>query len=270
MSHSFDQLAPILSSKNLTLQYDSNKIFNIFKKNSPAVRDASFEIFPGEIVGIVGESGSGKSTLMKAICKLIPIKAGTLTIDGTDVTNFSNRKFLPYRKKIQIISQDFSETFNPHMNVFQILSEPLDIHFKYLSRNEKDWKIKTLLTNVGLSHELISRFPNELSGGQRQRLSIARGLAVDPELLICDEIVSACDVCTQKQILDLLLLLNKTKNISILFISHNIAVIAYLCQKIIVMKDGRIVETGDTKSVCNNPQTEYCKLLMSAVPVLTL
>lgn len=259
---------PVLSVENLHVQYEFHNFFNIFKKNPTVVKNVNFDIFSSEIVGIVGESGSGKSTLIKAICKLIPVKSGNIFINGINVTKFSNKKFLPYRKKLQIISQDFSETFNPCMTVEKILLEPLDIHFKHFSREQKLQKMPELLNNVGLSVDILNRYPNELSGGQRQRLSIARGLAVDPELLICDEIVSACDVYTQKQILDLLITLNKTKKISILFISHNLAVISYLCHKIIVMKDGKIVESGLVAHVCRNPQTEYCQLLMNAVPKL--
>jgi ABC-type oligopeptide transport system ATPase subunit len=219
----------------------------------------------GSTLGIVGESGGGKSTLLKAICRFVPIKSGRIFIDDVAVSSLSPKAFFPYRKKIQMIPQDFYDIFNPKMSVEEILREPLEIHFRNLTEKEKNMQIGTLLTSVELDYSLRQRLPAELSGGQRQRLSIARGLAVNPELLICDEIISACDLFSQKQILSLLTRLNKKKKIAMLFISHNIAAVANFCREIIVMYHGEFVEYGTAEEICTAPRHPYTQLLIDVV-----
>lgn len=266
---SLPQNKAFLEVKDVSIDYKCRGNFGFFsKKLYRAVDQVSFSMQNGSTMGIVGESGSGKSSLIKSICKLVPISSGEIWIDGQEISQLSQKKFLPFRKKIQMVAQDFCETFNPKMKVEEILSEPIDIHFPNMSHLEKRNKIVSLLESVDLNSQYLSRYPQELSGGQRQRLSIARALSVEPELLICDEIVSACDMRTQKQILSLLKKLNQERGISILFISHNIAVITYLCQEIIVMKNGKIIEQGTTISVCKNPSQAYTQLLLRSVPCL--
>ncbi|MDR1434816.1 MAG: ATP-binding cassette domain-containing protein [Puniceicoccales bacterium] len=257
----------ILQLRSVVISYPQRSWFFKRKKNATcAVEGISFFLPRGRILGIVGESGSGKSTLLKAIVKFIPIQKGNMIIDDSDVTFISQKEFFPYRRKIQIIPQDFCDTFNPKMSVAEILAEPLDIHFPRLSAKEKNARIVELLESVGLEDALLRRLPSELSGGQRQRLSIARGLAVNPEILICDEIVNACDLYTQKQILSLLTALSREKNIAILFVSHNIAVVAHFCHEILIVRHGRILETGTPYGVCSNPRHPYTQLLIDSIP----
>ncbi|MDR1906891.1 MAG: dipeptide/oligopeptide/nickel ABC transporter ATP-binding protein [Puniceicoccales bacterium] len=220
----------------------------------------------GKIMGIVGESGSGKSSLLKAICKFIPIQKGRIFIDGVDVAKFSNKEFFPHRKKIQMIPQDFCDIFNPKMTVKKILTEPLEVHFPDLSPKEKEVRILELLELVELDDSLIGRLPSQLSGGQRQRISIARALAVNPKILICDEIVSSCDLYTQKQVLLLLQKLNRIKNLTILFVSHNIVAVMQLCHSIMVMYRGNFLESGNPEKLCMSPNNVYTQSLIDAVP----
>ncbi|MDR3317763.1 MAG: dipeptide/oligopeptide/nickel ABC transporter ATP-binding protein [Puniceicoccales bacterium] len=256
----------VLQIDSLVIDY-SNKHFGLFRRNhTRAVNGISFSLHKGEILGVLGESGSGKSSLLKAICRFIPIQKGRIFIDEIDVTSFSNKKFFPYRKKIQLIPQDFCDIFNPKMTVKRILTEPLDVHFPYLTSRKKETRIIELLESVELDRSLLERFPSQLSGGQRQRLSIARGLAVEPELLMCDEIISASDLYTQKQILLLLQNLNRKKNIAILFVSHNIAVVSHLCHNIIVMRKGKVLDSGTPYEICKTPKSLYVQLLLDSVP----
>jgi ABC-type glutathione transport system ATPase component len=231
-----------------------------------ALDGVSFSLKYGERLGIVGESGSGKSTLIHALAKLIPATSGSIFVNEDDVTHMAWRDFRPYRKLVQIIFQDFCNTLNPRMTLEEIMLEPLNIRFKNVPKTWKTSKIKSLFDVVMLSSSLLSRYPDQLSGGQRQRVSIARTLAMEPKLLICDEIVSALDVSVQAQILNLLKSLNRDQGIAILFISHDIAVTEYLCENMMVMKDGRILEYGSSEAICGDPQHPYTKKLISCVP----
>ncbi|MDR2200859.1 MAG: ATP-binding cassette domain-containing protein [Puniceicoccales bacterium] len=256
------------------LKLDSLVVDYIHRRRAPwwkrrtlvAVNGVSLSLAKGEALGIVGESGGGKSTLLKAICKFVPIRSGHIFIDGVDVTHFSQKEFSPFRKKIQMIPQDFCSTLDPRMSVEKILAEPLDIHFPHLTAREKFLRIGELLDSVEMDDSLLHRLPRELSGGQRQRLSIARGLAVNPELLMCDEIISACDLFSQKQILSLLTSLNRKKQIALLFVSHNIAAVSHICRDIIVMRDGKLLEWGTASEICTASKHPYTKLLVNAIP----
>jgi ABC-type glutathione transport system ATPase component len=256
----------VLSLDSLVVEYRPRRWFSMGKGPIKAVNGVSFSLPKGSILGIVGESGGGKSTVLRAICKFIPVKRGRIFIGGVDVTPLSPKQFFPFRKKIQIIPQDFCDTFNPRMSVERILAEPLGIHFPLLTAQEKRARIIDLLESVEMDVSLLDRLPTELSGGQRQRLSIARGLAVNPEVLICDEIVSGCDLFVQKQILALLTALNREKKIAILFVSHNIAVVAHFCHDIIVMRGGIVVELGSPAEICTSPKHTYTQLLIDSVP----
>lgn len=256
----------ILTVRNLVVDYRQRVGWRFWAARSKrAVDDVSLTLKRGEILGIVGESGSGKSTIMKAIAHFTPITSGKIFLDGQEVQNLSNRRFFPFRRKIQMIPQNFSDALDPSMTVERILKEPLRVHF-HLTPRETASKIATLLEAVELDISLLNRYPAQLSGGQRQRISIARALAVSPEMLICDEMTSACDVFVQKKILSLLENLRCQRNMAILWIAHNIAVVAHVCDTMIVMRQGRFLELGDPQAICQNPAHPYTRLLVDAIP----
>ncbi|MDR1591147.1 MAG: dipeptide/oligopeptide/nickel ABC transporter ATP-binding protein [Puniceicoccales bacterium] len=260
-----------LRLESLVVDYKNRRLFP--RKRGGVVRavdGVSMALKWGKIMGIVGESGSGKSSLLRAICKFAPVESGRVFIENVNVTNFSEKEFFPYRKKIQMIPQDFCDTFNPKMTVEKILEEPLEIHFPDLNSKEKKMRVLELLESVELDEVLIGRFPSQLSGGQRQRISIARALAVNPKILICDEIVSACDLYTQKQILLLLRKLNQIKRLTMLFVSHNIAVVSYLCHDIAIMCQGKILELGPSEKLCGVSSNSYMRSLIDAIPRLKM
>lgn len=256
----------LLQIKNLSVHYDLGGGFFSKKKGLvKAVDDISLEIKKGETLGLVGESGSGKTTTGRAIIRLAPITSGEIIFGGANLPGLSAGAFMPYRKRIQMIFQDPFNSLNPRMNIRQIISEPLDIHFK-LSSQEKLKRIEYLLERVGLSKDAVKRYPHEFSGGQRQRIGIARALAVEPEFIICDEPVSALDVSVQAQIINLLEDLKTDLKLTLLFIAHDLAVVEHISDRIAVMTNGKIVETGNAEEVCANPQHEYTKKLIAAVP----
>lgn len=258
---------PILEVKNLTVSYDlGGGIFSTGGKKFNAVNKVSFDIKRGEVMGLVGESGSGKTTTGRAIVRLAPISGGEIFFDGTKISSLEERRFMPFRKKIQMIFQDPFNSLNPRMTIMQIISEPLEIHFPKLTRAQKFDKVAELLETVGLQADHARRYPHEFSGGQRQRIGIARALAVEPEFLICDEAVSALDVSVQAQIINLLEDLRNRLGLTMLFIAHDIAVVRYLSDRILVMTSGNIVERGNAREVCANPQDPYTKKLISSVP----
>ena len=259
--------SPLLKVENLKVSYSLGAgLFASSKNTFNAVDDVSFEIQRGQIVGLVGESGSGKTTTGRAIIRLAPISSGKIFYNGTEISSLTDKQFMPYRKKIQMIFQDPFNSLNPRMDIFKIISEPLDIHFKEMSKEQKRNRVAELLEIVGLQKSHMNRYPHEFSGGQRQRIGIARALAVEPEFIICDEPVSALDVSVQAQMINLLENLRKELNLTLLFVAHDIAVVEYLSDKIMVMTHGKIVEQGDAKEVCINPQHPYTKNLISAVP----
>lgn len=257
---------PIIKVENLNVRFDlGGGIFSRKKGEVKAVDNVSVEIKRGEILGLVGESGSGKTTTGRAIIRLAPISSGKIFYEGIDLTELSNRQFMPYRKKIQMIFQDPFNSLDPKMTVGETIAEPLDIHFS-LSKKEKAMRIKNLLERVGLNADFASRYPHEFSGGQRQRIGIARALAVEPEFIICDEPVSALDVSVQAQIVNLLEDLRKDLNIAMLFIAHDLAVVEHISDRIIVMTNGKIVEEGEAEELCKNPKHPYTKKLIAAIP----
>lgn len=260
-------MSNLLSIKNLSVKYSlGGGLFSSGDNYFNAVDDISFDIQKGQVVGLVGESGSGKTTTGRAIIGLAPVSLGEIYYEGERIDNISNREFMPYRKKIQMIFQDPFSSLNPKMNILKIISEPLDIHFRNMSPKEKELEVIRLLELVGLSGEVINRFPHEFSGGQRQRIGIARALAVKPEFLICDEAVSALDVSVQASIINLLEDLQKELNLSMLFIAHDLAVVEHISDVILVMNKGKIVERGEAESLIANPQEDYTKKLISAIP----
>lgn len=230
-----------------------------------AVDGVSFNIRAGETVGLVGESGCGKSSLSRALTRLLEPSAGSIVFDGDDVTHRRRRALRPYRRRVQMIFQDPYGSLNPRHTVERTLGLALAIH-GVSQRRERDTKIRRIVDAVGLPSSALHRYPHEFSGGQRQRIGIARALVLEPELVICDEPVSALDVSIQAQILDLLADLKAELGLALLFISHDLSVVRYIADRVLVMQAGRLVETGDHRSIWTSPQHSYTRTLIDAVP----
>ncbi len=245
------------------------KTFHTQKTKLHAVQDADFQLERGEMVGLVGESGSGKSTLGRSILRLIEPTAGRIIFNGRDITRLSRSRLRPIRRDMQMIFQDPAASLNPRMTVSEIVSEPLRIHTK-LSRKDRRTKAGELLETVGLAPSHLSRYPHEFSGGQRQRIGIARALAVGPKLIVADEPVSALDVSVQAQVINLLQDLQIQFNLTMLFISHDLLVVEYICDRVMVMYLGRIMEIAPSRSLYRNPKHPYTEALLSAAPAPTL
>ncbi|MDK3159443.1 ATP-binding cassette domain-containing protein [Kamptonema cortianum] len=231
-----------------------------------AVDDVSFAIPKGKTVGLVGESGSGKTTIGRALLRLAPVTAGQVFFDGKDVLSLSEAEFRPYRRKMQMIFQDPYGSLNPRMTVFQIIGEAFEIHEPNLTKVERREKVAELLVRVGLKKDFLGRYPHEFSGGQRQRIGIARALAVNPEFIVCDEAVSALDVSVQASIINLLQDLQEQFALTYLFISHDLAVVEHISHEVLVMHHGKIVEQASSEEIYENPQHDYTRKLLAAVP----
>ncbi len=258
---------PILKVKNLKTWHPiKTGLFSAATKFVKAVNDVSFEVFPGETLGLVGESGCGKTTLGRSILKLVELTAGKIIFKGTDITKFSENEMRIYRKNIQIIFQDPSSSLNPRLTVGQSIIEPMLVHGIYATYKQCKERVISLLERVNLKPEHFNRYPHEFSGGQKQRVSIARALALQPEFIICDESVSALDVSVQAQILNLLRELQQELGLTYIFISHDLAVIKHISDRIIVMNKGKIIEVGDSEDIYNNPKQEYTQKLINAIP----
>ncbi|HGZ4504147.1 TPA: ATP-binding cassette domain-containing protein [Staphylococcus aureus] len=252
----------LLSIKNLK-QY-----FNAGKKNEVrAIENISFDIYKGETLGLVGESGCGKSTTGKSIIKLNDITSGEILYEGIDIQKIRKRKdLLKFNKKIQMIFQDPYASLNPRLKVMDIVAEGIDIHHLATDKRDRKKRVYDLLETVGLSKEHANRYPHEFSGGQRQRIGIARALAVEPEFIIADEPISALDVSIQAQVVNLLLKLQREREITFLFIAHDLSMVKYISDRIAVMHFGKIVEIGPAEEIYQNPLHDYTKSLLSAIP----
>lgn len=233
-----------------------------------AVRGVSLVVPRGRAVGLVGESGSGKSTLGRALVRLVTPERGRIRFSGTELTLLSRADFFPYRRKMQMVFQDPYGSLNPRRTVSEIIAEPLRIHEPDTPPVQRKARVDQLLEAVGLETTMGNRLPHAFSGGQRQRIGIARALAVEPELLILDEPVSALDVSVQAQILNLLADLREQLNLSYLFIAHDLAVVEHLCDQVAVMYQGEVVESGPTEQVYRAPEHDYTRQLLAAAPVL--
>ena len=249
----------IIEMKNLKKYFPMKK-----KQVLKAVDNVTMDIYRGEVLSLVGESGSGKTTLGRTVSRLYPKTAGDILVDGKPAESYSIKEFT---KKIQMIFQDPQASLNPRMTVGDIVAEGIDIHKLASSKKERMEKVYNLLEIVGLNREHASRFPHEFSGGQRQRIGIARALGVDPEILVCDEPISALDVSIQAQVVNLLKDLQKQRNLTLLFIAHDLSMVKYISDRVAVMYRGKVVELGKPQDVYNNPVHSYTKSLISAVPV---
>ncbi len=258
---------PLLEVRNLSVHFPIYR--GILHRRHGEIRvvdDVSFSIPTGTTVGLVGESGSGKTTIGRTLVKLINATSGKILYRGEDICPMTSSAFHPFRKKIQMIFQDPHGSLNPRLMIGSAIGEALEIHFPRMSSRDREERVAALLHQVDLSPDMMRRYPHEFSGGQRQRIGIARALAVEPELLICDEPVSALDVSVQAQIVNLLQDLQEELGLSMLFIGHDLAVIKHISETILVLHHGRLVESGSSREVLENPQDPYTKALLAAVP----
>jgi oligopeptide/dipeptide ABC transporter ATP-binding protein len=231
-----------------------------------AVERVSFEIYPGETVGLVGESGCGKSTLGRVITQLMPATSGNIFFEGVDLTKLSGEKLRQKRRQLQMIFQDPYSSLNPRMTVGDIIAEPLQ-NFGLLRGRAKDRRVQELLKIVGLNPYFNNRYPHEFSGGQRQRIGIARAIALQPKLIVADEPISALDVSIQAQIINLMEDLQKEFQLTYLFIAHDLSVVRHISDRVMVMYLGKIVEIADSVEIYRNPRHPYTKALLSSIPI---
>ena len=257
----------LLEVKDLKMYFENKKGF-LGKKIEyvKAVDGVSFKIQKGETIGLVGESGCGKSTTGYSIMRLYKPTAGEIIFDGKDIAQLSAAEVWPYRKRMQMIFQDPYASLNPRMTVSDIIGEPLDIYHLYEGK-ERQERIYELLNTVGLGKDHASRYPHEFSGGQRQRVGIARALAVNPDFVVCDEPISALDVSIQAQVVNMLEDLQASLGLTYLFIAHDLSVVKYISDRIVVMYLGTIVEISETEELFSNPIHPYTRSLLSAIPV---
>ena len=250
----------LVSVSHLTHEYPGSQ-------GKRAVNDLSFFIRAGETFGLVGESGCGKTTTGRMLVRLLDITGGSVTFDGHDITKLQGKELLNYRRQAQIIFQDPYASLDPRKKVRDIIAEGIDIHHLAKDRQERDEQVSRLMASVGLRPEHLTRYPHEFSGGQRQRIGIARALATQPRFIVCDEPISALDVSIQAQVVNLLREEQRKRNLTYLFIAHDLSMVKYISDRIAVMYRGRIVETGPAQAVYDNPLHPYTQSLISAVPL---
>ena len=254
---------PILTIHNLNSFFKIGSGFSGNKAVFHALKDVDLDIWKGETVGIVGESGSGKTTLGRTIMKLVENTNGSIHYKGSQINSLTKSKLFDYRKKVQLVFQDPYSSLNPNHTIGYAITEPMVVHKLGKTKNERLATANNLMDITGLDRAWYTRYPHQLSGGQRQRVVIARALALQPEILICDESVSALDVSIQAQILNLLNELKKTLGLTYIFISHDLSVVKYMSDRMFVMKQGRIIEQGETDELCINPKDDYTKALLN-------
>ncbi len=258
--------APIIEVKNLKTWFPVKR--GVFARTVDWVRavdEVSIDIFPGECLGLVGESGSGKTTLGRSILGLETSQSGEILFEGENIRGLGYHKMRPYRRNLQMIFQDPFSSLNPRLTVLEILTEGLIEHG--LLKGDRRELAAHWLEEVGLPADNMNRYPHEFSGGQRQRICVARAVAVEPKFVVCDEAVSALDVTIQAQVIDLLMELRDKLGLSYLFISHDLSVVKRICDRVVVMRHGKVVEAGRTIDLVGNPQSDYTKRLIAAVPV---
>ena len=258
---------PLLELKNVSTWFPvKNGLFGKTQSFVKAVDDVSFDVYKGETLGLVGESGCGKTTLGRTILHLIEPTSGAILFKGRDIAHLSKRELRNMRKHIQIVFQDPYASLNPMITIGAAIMEPMRVHGIYATAKECKDRAMELLTRVNMDASHFYRYPHEFSGGQRQRVCIARALSLNPEFIICDESVSALDVSVQAQVLNLLNELKKDFGFSYIFISHDLSVVKFMSDRMVVMNKGRIVEMGEADSVYSNPQAEYTRNLIASIP----
>ncbi|WP_329137648.1 ABC transporter ATP-binding protein [Streptomyces sp. NBC_00670] len=260
---------PILQVRDLKKHFPLTQGI-LFKRQIGAVKavdGVSFDLYQGETLGIVGESGCGKSTVAKLLMNLERATAGEVFYKGQDITKLSGRALTAVRRNIQMVFQDPYTSLNPRMTVGDIIGEPFDIHPEAAPKGDRRRRVRELLDVVGLNPEYINRYPHQFSGGQRQRIGIARGLALNPEIIICDEPVSALDVSVQAQVINLMERLQDEFNLSYIFIAHDLSIVRHISDRVGVMYLGRMAEIGTDEQIYEHPTHPYTQALLSAVPV---
>ena len=258
---------PILQIKNLKTYFPiRNGFFGGISSHVKAVDNVNFDVYPGETLGLVGESGCGKTTIGRTIIKLEEPTEGEMIYKGMDIAKMNAKELREFRKEVQIIFQDPYSSLNPRMTIGNAIMEPMQVHGILENDEQRKNRVEDLLTRVNLDPSHFYRYPHEFSGGQRQRIGIARALAVNPKFIICDESVSALDVSVQAQVLNLLNELKEEFGLTYIFISHDLSVVKYMSDRMLVMQEGKIEEMGDADQIYNDPQTEYTKKLIDAIP----
>lgn len=258
----------LIEVRNLTKIYTSENSFSKEQHHSTlALNNVSINIKKGEILGLVGESGSGKSTIGNCILRLLQPTRGEILFKNENIMTFDKKKLMNFRRSSQIIFQNPYSSLNPKMKIKEILQEPLIVH-KIEDKKWQENRILEVIEMTGLNKDDLNRFPHEFSGGQRQRIAIARALVLNPEFIVADEPVSALDVSIQAQILNLLKELKEKLDLTYLFISHDLNVVRYLCDRVIILYKGEIVESGTTEEIFNNPKCDYTKTLLKAIPTI--
>ncbi len=257
----------LLETKDLRKYFSGKKgLFNMNPAVVKAVDDINLVIRKGETLGLVGESGCGKSTLGRTILDLIPKTSGQVFYKGEDIDSYDKQKKWEMRKKMQIIFQDPYSSLNPRMTVYDLVSAPLEV-YNIGTPEERKERVIEMLSEVGLDKQYLNRFPHEFSGGQRQRIGIARALILDPEFVVCDEAVSALDVSVRAQVLNLMKKMQEKKNLTYLFISHDLSVVRHVSDRVAVMYLGSVVEIAEKHALYDNPKHPYTKALLSAIPI---
>ena len=258
---------PVLKLSGLKTYFPiRNGFFGGISSYVKAVNNVSFDVYPGETLGLVGESGCGKTTIGRTILRLEEPTEGEMIYKGLDIAKMNANELRDFRKEVQIIFQDPYSSLNPRMTIGNAIMEPMQVHNILNTDEERKEKVKDLLTKVSLDPSHFYRYPHEFSGGQRQRIGIARALAVDPKFIICDESVSALDVSVQAQVLNLLNDLKEEFGLTYIFISNDLSVVKYMSDRMVVMQEGKIEEMGDADQIYNSPKTEYTKRLIDAIP----
>jgi len=257
----------LLEVRDLRTRYQVGSSILGLPRYREVIHGVSFDIARGETLGLVGESGSGKSTIGRAILRLVPVAGGSIRFDGDDISAWGRGTPLRYRRSVQVVFQNPLSSLNSRMLVRDTLAEAVSFHRRLRGQPLHD-RVDALLDDVNLPRALAQRYPHELSGGQQQRVAIARSLVADPQLLICDEAVSALDVSTQEQVLILLRRLREERGLSYLFISHDLGIVRSLCDRVAVLRHGDLVELGETEALYAAPQHEYTRELLEAVPEL--